>query len=960
MSSQPSSHPIDILNELFTSNEVFKKNKQYYLDLIQDFDQKTIKNMIRVIKFCVNPTEKSISDLVKMKTYLFLQEAMNLNVSNFVEAVKNEILPILIETAKLDWSYKLSFKVGMMNEKDPNRINPNFTAILLECINKWSIWYQKDPVFVRAYESLTNFGIIFPSQEVYFKNFDDNPRTPLLKNDDLKDNSLEEFLEFIDSIKNLKIELYNLAENYSETKTKEIRNLIWKQIKTLHLLKNRCHDLHTNNLRSNFLAHADQAYLQDTYNTLNNLLPLLEKTDPEEYHKFLISFKPFLLEELNEKEESPIYNNLEISPNLPNQRLFASISHKKTLLKLNTVEMDGESQLKFNLFLNQETFDQVKEKFFIELMKNPLENATNNFILTASILSDSFETYQIRFFALSWIKHCSDSKNNFIMAAIAKEILSKIEDIILNWKEAFDLAESEKEYFNGFLLLAKECIMFWARLFPINPKYPDNPSSFAKLYEKLVKEGVRFPKKPIFFNFLTDQDLADIFKDYENLISSFKNYLTGSMNKNKTFLEGFKTEIKNIENCILKIDEDEFPEFQNKIKEISIFFEELNSRIELLENGKITLGNFRTKFRKFLELSSSQNNSDISTLSHIDNLDKTQLSVINSTMNIEYNENLSKIPEKDCTNIEIDQNEYDITVETFQKNDEKANKKIQQLLSGEKIVLCIRKLMIGPSKFEVKFNALVFLKTKLAENNKDYYFFIENLLLRTLTTFVFSLINLKIERTEKTEFSNLVKECIFIWGMSDKFGDYGHFRKALDVIQNNGNMLIIKKFKFFKDSEVFNCRKNYLEFYLYSDNRNSQNPKISCLMEDFLKNVEGLQNISSEDVIFKESLENVRIDFLGNKLTEVEISEKVRFLFENSKNLSFKNVYLLKNEYRIPLKILKSNKSERGIIFGPKLNHDRYASDYFLIAENMRLKSELNEKEKEINCLQSKMKKHSN
>lgn len=959
MSSQPSSHPIDILNELFTSNEVFKKNKQYYLDLINDFDSKTIKNTIRVIKFCVNPTEKSISDLVKMKAYLFLQEAMNLNVSDFVEAVKEEILPILIETAKLDWSYKLSFKVGRMNENDPNRINPNFTAILLECIRKWSIWYYKDPTFVQAYDNLNNIGILFPSQEVYFKNFDDNPRTPLLKNDNLKDNSLDEFLQFSDQIKKLKVELFKLAENYLIKKTKEIKDLIWKKVITLHSLKDRCHSLYTNNLRSNFLSLADQIYLQDTYNTLNNFLPLFERTDPEEYHKFLISFKPFLQEELKETEESPIYNNLEISPNLPNQRLNVSISHKKTLLKLKTVEMDGESQLKFNLFLNQETFDQAKEKFLNELMKNPFENATYNFVLTANILSDSYETYQIRFFALRWIKHCSESKNKFFMAAIAKEILSKIEDIILNWKEAVDLAESEREYFNGFFLLAKECIMCWAQLFPINPKYPENPSSFAKSYEKLVKNGVRFPKKPIFFNFLTGKDLEDIFKDYDNMINSFKNYLASSMSKNKTFLDSFKSEIKNIENCILKIDEDAFPDFQVKIKETSFFFEELNTRIELLEKGKITLGNFRTKFRKFFGLSTNQNNSDISTLSHIDNSDKTQFSVINSVMNIDCIENLSKIPEKDCTNIEICQNDYDIILETFQKNDEKSNNNMQNRLSCEKIVLCIRKLIVEPLKFDVKFNALFFLKEKLTENNKDYYFFIENLLLRTLATFVFTFNNLKIEQIEKAEFLNLVKECLFIWGMSDKFGDYGHFRKALDVIKNNGNLLI-KNFKYFKDSEVINGRKNYLQTYLYIDSGNSKNLKISYIIEDFLKNVEELKNISSEDAIFKESLEKIRNEFLINKLSEIEMSEKVKSLFEDNKTLSFKNVYLLKNEYRIPLKILKSNKSERVTIFGPKLNKDRYASEYFLIAENMRLKSELNEKDKEIHGLQSKMKTISN
>ena len=154
------------IEQVFTSQQSYKKNNKYYKSL--SHDEKGIEIILNGILTTLNSNYPPMSKLLAMR---FLKEVMDGKRPLFIEAVGEYIAPYLFKIAsfrpdlKDDNRGKLLF--GDSAPVDAQNVGNSILRLTLECLLAWNFLYGKK--FSLTVKELRELDVKFPDSSGYFK-----------------------------------------------------------------------------------------------------------------------------------------------------------------------------------------------------------------------------------------------------------------------------------------------------------------------------------------------------------------------------------------------------------------------------------------------------------------------------------------------------------------------------------------------------------------------------------------------------------------------------------------------------------------------------------------------------------------------------------------------------------------------------------------------------------------------
>lgn len=859
-----SSKVSEIIQLILLNQDVYKQRKSEFLERISSSDLESIKILSLTIKTCITLPESEISIESKLLALRFLQESMLLNNYYMIESVKLTLLPYLKEIATFESENpdlnrgKNYFKKDVSNTT--KTIGNSYLRLTLECIKKWAFWYPNDKEYFSLYKDLVDMGVKFPTEETYHKNLSNEPRIPIKSEifDSSKSNKEElkiQFFEYQNKLKKSKFELGQIANNFQDDLKIMMENMEPIIFSLKSLLK-----IGLNIERYDGLENFEREYLEESNKKIDSLVSKFNNylnDQNADFRNFILDFQEFW------GNKSGTSAALKKPSHFGNGNINGIPRKNDVLLDLikNSNFDPLEIEIKESLLESMDKLEFNKDDFLNRIKKNPQENSDLFISKIGDFIKRDDENALSKYLCLKFVQYCSETRINLIMAAISKHILSILEEILLKSIEDqiiylngkfSEMSNSTKKTINNFIVLSKECVFCWAKMYPFNPKYKEKPSSFLKLFDKLKESGVIFSTNLLYFKINqlgidiypeTQIDINQYLIKFDYKINEFIGYLITKHDKKIDFLTDFRSNLKELEKIFSEIHLNLIDkEVKEKLEEIFKFINEFNSRISLLDKKEITIGNFRTKFQKFFKIKKEKTESSQSEISRIDlpfpkfvKTDKLDNPLIDAEIIEKIPENPIKLKviQKSVTNF-ISK----IPKDRFIKEEEIEALLLDNIFDDETIIIGLKQIFLDKNyDFESKLNALLIVKIMVQSEKDNFLKLINDYLMQTILLLVYKL-NLPTNSKDdldyfKFDFIKLGLECIFVWG---KISTYDNFKKSLIFLEDK-LIEFPKEFTFFKDYGLFEQKKGEVIQFLkqFDDENDIDNSEIDKLMERFLK-----------------------------------------------------------------------------------------------------------------------------
>ena len=970
-----------IISDLFLTNEAQKRNKQRYLSLIKNGSYAGLPLLIQALKNIFS-NSKTVPH-TRLLALHFLQEAVNLNTQQLLLYVKKSIYPLLLEDAKFQKEKKDDDRGKYFFSQTPDATTKtqgnSYLRLLLECIEVWAKWYRQDEVFSQGYIQLSQLGVKFPSERIYLKNINENPKVPLEteRGDESDDNEGVLMLgELVDC--KVKLRRVLLEKEVDENKLMEIIGKFKVFLDKIEL---------------NMFKNKGSKSLDDEKKFLEAILKSYKYSVKNSERKFdTLKESYFLLTgESPPKSQSQILKpRIQIPERSPNSSMNNSSIKKSRQIRLDV------QLLRTDLLTTKELLTENLDKHRKSIREKP-ETIGPIVDFLVDLLTDSCEKAMTRYLSLFLLKSLMTLETDLLLEPIAIKALPKIVEIA-KFNSRSKATDRYCQYFgntvnenierlaNDFVRLAIDCVYDWAKQYP--SKSNGNDSLFMENYLYLKELGVAFEGSGMVCSEEIENDVVEHnnTKKYdEGLIEEHLKVVNGQMEDLKAFLIKTKKTVKdtNFLPNMLEILQNEqeilakIPFSTSNLKEAEGFIKEFRKRFQKFEGGMINYTQFKKRFLKFFGLADGIS-SKISSKSKMSTSDLT-MEKEKPEKNGNRNQDLAdkqifmKIPQKNVMK-EIDILEDDLFAD-FSKTVIISQENIKgyfQLLARdlkknlEILAFCAKPIFEDPETHYIeKLNYLNLLRKCVDSSDLSIIQFIHDYLMRS---FVLAIFNANFYKSSKSiaqiqeEFRLMALESLRDWGLKHKQNiTLGNFKKCWDLLVEELMIEVPDRF-FEKSSVLLDARKKSN----FSGNNNSAHLNINFEKSyRFSKDSITLNGVS----INKESVQIPEFHDKSKGIEDIlnQLNKDSATIKEKGK-ISFSIIFSNDKE-KIPLKGFSCHINNRnGNMKNSNINRffkndQKINLEAKLIKENIDLKSQIQKRdaqklmlEKELKTLKERLK----
>jgi hypothetical protein len=546
------------IREVLISQDSYKMKAKRLIQDISNFDHQALRIASSSVEFTLQSSDED--PMVKLLSMRLLKESMETNQQHIIDSLKEtEILSILYSISLFDKSSsddnRGKFFFGKDSDKTRQTISNSFFRLILESIKIWSKWYSDDSNFRNLYENLLKEGVKFPQTYLYYKNINENIKTPFVhpeykakkeaqrkniekeqmsfdkkletKNETLekdKDNTVikDQYEEFLNNLASSREFFFNLISIENENDVdKETINMVYQNLVELNKK--------ANNLIENLLTSQETVKMdlflerilkeQDFINSIicdtESWLVKNQLSYQELRAKYVKTTKtadqstPLLNKPLTPKNSDGnrmmISEFIEIKPDEMERNKDKEILKEKVFSSLQNYKSNHNEYIKKINADNLESIilinEVVRETLFLQPI-NPLQS-----VLALKLLKDSMDL-KLEVFVKQF-----EMSNRDIVEYLKNCALFRKESTDVNrGKYLFGIQQgNEVEKLSlTFFVMNLECLLIWGRWFPLSYLNKNEKSIFAQAMEQIVKSLFVFPEK---LNYFKSEKYNEILKD---------------------------------------------------------------------------------------------------------------------------------------------------------------------------------------------------------------------------------------------------------------------------------------------------------------------------------------------------------------------------------------------------------------------------------------------------------------